>query len=169
LSAWRVVFFYRFLPNRLTHALQANLPDGTYFIGNGAKFGAGGFANANTPNFTPVLYDPSLPVNQRMTALSSTNIARLYHSEAVTMPDGSVLISGSDPLDPNFPEEYRVEQFLPPYLTSGLPRPAFTIPVTDWAYNGFYDITVTAGSMTNFRVSLIAGKPSPLFRILPVT
>jgi hypothetical protein len=149
-----------FLPNRLINVLQANLPDGSYMIVNGAKFGAGGFANANNPNFKPVLYDPSLPLNQRMTELSSTNIARLYHSEAVTMPDGSVLISGSDPLDPNFPEEYRIEHYLPPYLTSGLPRPAFTISITDWNYSGVYDITVTAGSTANLRVSLIGGKPS---------
>jgi hypothetical protein len=85
---------------------------------NGATFGAGGFANAKNPNFKPVLYDPSLPVNKRMTELKSTIVARMYHSEATTLPDASVLISGSDPLDPNFPEEYRIERYLPPYLTS---------------------------------------------------
>jgi hypothetical protein len=138
--------------------LQANLPDGSFLITNGAKFGAGGFANANNPNLKAVLYDPSLPLNKRMSELGGTNIARMYHSEAFTMPDGSVLITGSDPLDQNFPEEYRVERYLPPYLTSGLPRPTFIITHTDWAYNSLYDFTMTSGSTSNLRVSLIAGK-----------
>jgi hypothetical protein len=135
-------------------------------IMNGAYFGAGGFANAKNPNLTPVLYDPKLPFNQRFSILNSTIVARMYHSEAVLLPDASILISGSDPLDPNYPEEYRIERYVPPYLNSGLPRPTYTIQITDWNYNGQYSITVTSGSTANLRVSLIGGRLScPLFHM----
>jgi hypothetical protein len=33
----------------------------------------------------------------------------MYHSEATLLPDGRVLISGSNPQDPNFAEEHRLE------------------------------------------------------------
>ena len=85
------------------------LPDGTILIVNGAKQGKAGFASATLPNLNAVLYDPSLPIGSRFSIFNSTTIARMYHSEATLLPDGRVIISGSDPLDKNFPEEYRVE------------------------------------------------------------
>jgi len=148
------------MPSKRVLACMAGLPDGTFFIGNGASFGAGGFANADTPNLTPVLYDPSLPLHQRFTVLGKTIVARMYHSEATLLPDASVLISGSNPEDPRFPEEYRIERFVPPYLTSGLPRPTFTITTKDWSYGGNYPVTVTAGSTANLHVSLIGASSS---------
>jgi Domain of unknown function (DUF1929) len=133
---------------------------------NGAHFGVSGFASASDPNFTPVLYDPSKPVGQRMSNLASTNIARLYHSEAILLPDASVLVSGSDPRDPNYPQEYRHEKFSPPYLLSGLQRPAFAVGNNQWAYGGHYAIKVKSPSMLNLRISLVGGKtlqPRPLY------
>ena len=127
-------------------------------IVNGAQRGRSGFATASDPNLVPVLYDPSRPLNQRFTVLGGTNIARMYHSEATLLPDGSVLISGSDPQDSRYPQEYRVERFVPPYLSSGLPRPQYTIMHKDWSYGGTYVVVVTSGSLTNLRISLIGGK-----------
>jgi len=89
------------------------LPDGTLLIVNGARQGHAGFGSATDPNLNAVLYDPTLPVNARFSILGSTSIARMYHSEATLLPDGRVLISGSDPQDQNFPEEYRIEVRLP--------------------------------------------------------
>jgi hypothetical protein len=59
----------------------------------------------------------------------------MYHSEVITLLDGRVLISGSDPQDGVNPQEYRVEVFVPPYLLSGKPRPTFTLANRDWAYD----------------------------------
>jgi hypothetical protein len=148
------------MPSKRVLVCMANLPDGSFLIVNGATFGAGGFANARDPNFGAVLYDPSQPTNQRFSKLDSTNIARMYHSEATTLPDGSVLISGSDPLDQNFPEEYRLERYIPPYLASGLPRPTFTIANKNWNYGGSFQFTLTSGSTANLRVSLIGASSS---------
>lgn len=119
-----------------------------------------GFGLANTPNLNAVLYDPSKPVNERMTVMANTTIARMYHSEAVLMQDGRVLISGSDPQSANYPQEYRVEVFEPAYVTSGLPRPSFTIADNDWAYGSEHTITVTAGNTANMRASLMGAVSS---------
>lgn len=138
---------------------MAGLPDGTYIILNGAQHGYAGFGLAESPNYNAVLYDPSQPVNQRMSIMANTTVARLYHSEATVLLDGRVLVSGSDPsgvytgTSDSFPEEYRVEVFSPPYLLSGLPRPTFTLSSTDWAYGATISFTVTSGAAT--KVSLL--------------
>lgn len=135
------------------------LPDGTYLIVNGGMQGAAGFGLAEDPNLNAVLYDPRLPLNQRMSVMSNTTIARLYHSEAVLMQDGRVMISGSDPQDDRFPEEFRVEVWVPPYLLSGLPRPTFSIANTDWAYGQSIQVTVQASS-GNIQASLLGAASS---------
>lgn len=95
-----------------------------------------------------------------MSVMANTTVARLYHSEAITLLDGRVLITGSDPTgNPNpgpelFPNEFRVEVFTPPYLLSGIARPTFTITNKDWAYNANVQFTV-AGSTAGIRVSLL--------------
>ncbi|KAL9036819.1 MAG: hypothetical protein Q9180_004075, partial [Flavoplaca navasiana] len=123
---------------------MAPLPDGTFLIVNGATKGVAGFGLATDPNLNAVLYDPRKPLNQRMTIMANTTIARMYHSEAITLQDGSVLISGSDPQSTAYPQEYRVEVFEPPYMLSGAPRPAYTITNKDWAYGQQISITITA-------------------------
>lgn len=117
-----------------------------------------GFGLANTPNYNAVLYDPSQPINERMTIMANTTVARMYHSEAILMQDGRVLISGSDPQSNAYPQEYRVEVFEPPY--SGLPKPEYSITNKDWAYGSDITITVTAGSTANMRASLMGAVSS---------
>jgi hypothetical protein len=95
-----------------------------------------------------------------MFTLSSTTIARLYHSESELLPDGNVLVSGSDPRDPNFPQEYRHETFSPPYLLTGLQRPAFQPGSKNWAYGGTYAIKVKSPSMANIAITLLAATSS---------
>ena len=85
------------------------LPDGTFLILNGAMSGEAGFGLASDPNFVAYLYDPPQPVSQRISILNETIVPRLYHSEAALLPDGRVLVSGSDPQTPGFNEEFRIE------------------------------------------------------------
>jgi len=93
------------------------LPDGTTLILNGAFQGVAGFGLANDPNLNAVLYDPTQPIGSRFSILGSTIVARMYHSEAVLLPDGRVLVSGSDPQTanadgtPKYPEEFRIEVY----------------------------------------------------------
>jgi hypothetical protein len=136
------------------------LADGTYLILNGGQQGRAGFGLATRPNHNAVLYDPSKPVNQRMSVMANTTIDRLYHSEAILLQDGRVLVTGSDPEDERFPQEYRVEVFVPPYLLNGNPRPVFTIANTDWAYGESITITLTSSTSGTFTASLLGAESS---------
>jgi len=88
-----------------------------------------GQSNADHPVLTPWLYTPSAPPGARFTTgFATTKIARLYHSSASLLPDGSVLVAGSNPnLDvttTKYATEYRIEYFRPPYYF--MTRPSFT-------------------------------------------
>jgi hypothetical protein len=130
-------------------------------IVNGGQHGVAGFGLAGDPNYNAILYDPTKPVNARMSVMANTTVARLYHSEAIVLLDGRVMISGSDPTgnyaDPagSWPEEYRVEVFTPPYLLSGLARPTYTMENLDWAYGETITITVTSGTVS--AISMLGG------------
>ena len=142
---------------------MAGLPDGTYIILGGGQHGVAGFGLAGAPNLNAVLYDPTKPVNQRMSVMANTTVPRLYHSEAITLLDGRVMVSGSDPTGDytnpagSFPEEYRVEVFSPPYLLSGAARPTFTIGNKDWSYGASVTFTSSTG---NIKVSLLGSVSS---------
>ncbi|RDB22030.1 hypothetical protein Hypma_011026 [Hypsizygus marmoreus] len=157
------------MPSRRVMACMQNLPDGTYFIANGAHQGVAGFGLAENPNLDALLYDPSRPLGQRISILNTTIVARLYHSELTLLPDGRIMISGSDPQHYNpdgtekYPEEFRVEVYVPPYLNQGLRQPEFNLSNTDWAYGGQYQITnvkLFQGTTANLRVSLISASSS---------
>ncbi|KAG6848363.1 hypothetical protein C0991_000678, partial [Blastosporella zonata] len=82
---------------------------------NGARQGVAGFGLAEDPNLTALLYDPTKPLGQRISILNSTIVARMYHSELTLLPDGRVLVSGSNPQTlnddgtPKYAEEFRIE------------------------------------------------------------
>lgn len=147
---------------------MVTLPDGTFMIVNGAQHGLAGFYGADNPNLSALLYDPSQPIGRRISILNTTTIARMYHSEATLLPDSTVLISGSDPspngqIPPNlYPEEQRIERYIPPYLTQGFKQPVVTISDTDWLYTGQYQIGVQLfqGTTSSMRVSLVAATSS---------
>lgn len=142
------------MPSTRVVSCMVGLPDGRYLIMNGAYNGRAGFGLAQNGNRGAVMYDPTKPVGARMTQLANSTISRLYHSEAVLMMDGRVLVSGSDPQDEINPQEHRLEYFSPDYILSGAARPTFTIQNKDWAYGASVTFTVTSGSTANLRVSL---------------
>jgi hypothetical protein len=148
------------MPSRRVMSCMATLPDGTFLILNGAEQGAAGFGLGENPNLNALLYDSRKPLNQRISVMANTTIARMYHSEAVLMDDGRVLVSGSDPEDNTHPQEYRYEVFLPPYLLSGAVQPAFTLSQTDWNWEADYSFTVTSSSGGGIKVSLLGSESS---------
>ncbi|KAJ9092947.1 hypothetical protein QFC19_008545 [Naganishia cerealis] len=146
------------MPSRRVMPNMVSLPDGTFLILNGGQSGVAGFGLGKVPNLQALLYDPSKPVGSRISILGSTIVARMYHSEAILLHDGRVLVSGSDPQDAEFPEEFRVEVYVPPYLTDGRTQPEFTIGQTEWTYSSSHTITVTRNTdaVSQMRVSLVA-------------
>ncbi|PWY98812.1 putative glyoxaloxidase 1 [Testicularia cyperi] len=166
------------LPEGRTMGQFIHLPDGTMVIVNGGSKGTAGYTNAtyNTinyngqqivteglcqdPTYIPVLYDPSKPQGSRLTnaGFSPSNIARLYHSSAILLPDGSVMIAGSNPhqdvvlnmptgtTPQAFNTTYEIEKWYPPYWDQERPVPS-GMP-TRIPYGGSsFNITVSGSFM----------------------
>jgi Domain of unknown function (DUF1929) len=146
------------------------LPTGKLLMINGGLNGTAGYATQTGTTFSysqmpygmslasgpvgqPAIYDPNAPQGQRWSTagLGSSQIARLYHSSAILLADGSVLVAGSNPnVDVNlttiFPTEYRAEIFYPPYFQATT-RPAPTGIPTSISYGGNpFDITIPSSS-----------------------
>ncbi|XP_031288178.1 aldehyde oxidase GLOX1-like [Pistacia vera] len=101
------------------------LPNADVLMLNGAKTGTSAWNDAEDPNFAPVLYMPKGLSGQRFKELAPSTIPRMYHSSAVMLPDGKVLVAGSNTHDgydfnAKYPTELRVEKFSPPYLDPSL-------------------------------------------------
>ncbi|KAH9996954.1 WSC domain-containing protein [Xylariaceae sp. FL0662B] len=148
------------MPSKRVMSCMAPLPDGTYLIANGAHEGIAGFGLADDPNYNALLYDPFKPVGSRISVMANTTVARLYHSEAITLLDGRVLITGSDPEDGKHPQEIRVEVFTPPYLYSAKARPSFTVADKDWGYGDSVAFTLGAAPAGTIQVSLLGAVSS---------
>ena len=106
------------------------LPDGTVLVTGGGLDSVGiDVANAVYP------VELWSPTTQTWTTLASMNAPRLYHSEALLLPDGRVMISGGgrfyDYPDPT--DQLNAEFFAPPYLFKG-PRPVITSAPAQLSY-----------------------------------
>ena len=122
--AWRISH----MPSGRTMVEGTLLPDGTVLWLNGAKQGFQGWGTAQEPAHDALIYDPQ---QDTFTTSGTSTIARLYHSVALLLQDGRVLIAGSNPswgvvfpdqVNPSiptlaFPTEFRVEIYTPPYLS----------------------------------------------------
>lgn len=148
------------MPSPRVLTCMTALPDGTILILNGSPQGQAGFGLASKGNNNAVLYNPSKPIFSRMSVMANTTIDRLYHSEAILLQDGRVLVSGSDPEADGLIQEYRVETFSPPYLLNGGARPSFTITNKDWSYGQSVSFSVAGASGGGISVSLLGAESS---------
>lgn len=109
------------------------LLDGTILWLNGAAEGCQGFGTASKPQLDALIYDPT---SDKWSIDGQSKIPRLYHSVALMLLDGTILVTGSNPnemplleedIDPSeptkaFATEFRVERYTPSYLI-GKQRP----------------------------------------------
>ncbi|KAL6005694.1 hypothetical protein ACLOJK_006265 [Asimina triloba] len=120
------------------------LPTGDVLLINGAAKGTAGWGVARDPVLSPVLYRTGAFRNggRGFQNLAPSNIPRLYHSSAHLLPDGRVLVGGSNPnmrysfANVLYPTELSLETFEPPYLSPEKPRPTIKSmnPGTNVAY-----------------------------------
>ncbi|KAF4310289.1 putative glyoxal oxidase protein [Botryosphaeria dothidea] len=136
------------------------LPDGTVIWLNGCNHGAQGFGLGTDPTFDALLYNPDAKLGQRWSTAGTTNIPRLYHSVALLLLDGTLMVTGSNPVEQPviskngntaFPydTEFRVEIYTPPYLqgTNAKKRPT-AVALSSTA--------VKADGKTTFSISFTA-------------
>ncbi|MCD9645621.1 hypothetical protein HAX54_034664 [Datura stramonium] len=130
------------------------LPTGDVIILNGASKGTAGWENAIDPVLNPVLYKPNEPdPSMRFTVLQPTSIPRMYHSAATLLPDGRILVGGSNPhirydfTGVKYPTDLSLEAFMPPYLSPHLSylRPSILTVEGPISYGQNFSVTFTLG------------------------
>lgn len=108
------------------------LPTGhDVLIINGAGKGSAGWTLGREPVLHPVIYNIGSveeKLNPKFEIMSPSTIPRLYHSTAQLIPDGRVLVGGSNPnvlykfYGVMYPTELSLEAFLPPYFGASRPK-----------------------------------------------
>ncbi|KAH7293666.1 hypothetical protein KP509_28G036000 [Ceratopteris richardii] len=124
------------------------LPTGDVLIINGAQSGSQGYELASNPCLYPLLYQPDQDAGLRFMTLTPAVTPRMYHSTANLLPDGRVLVAGSNPhysynFSGEFPTELKLEAFSPEYLRPELAnlRPHLTTTPERIAYGAQFQVS----------------------------
>lgn len=100
------------------------LPNGDVIIINGAQLGTAGWELARGPMTRPIIYRPSEQTSRRFSVMEPSTRPRMYHSSAILLTDGRVLIGGSNPhiyynfTNVVYPTDLSLEAYSPPYLSA---------------------------------------------------
>jgi hypothetical protein len=155
------------------------LPDGSVLVVNGVSKGYAG-GNAGTGPALPgdavvtaELYDPR---SDEWRVLAEAKKTRLYHSTALLLPDGRVLVAGTDHQTnvnkPEYPNlnvgtleydqhvarayEYEMEVFSPPYLFREIRRPVLTEVPERISYRESFQVGIDAeGRIEDLTAALL--------------
>ncbi|KVH87618.1 aldehyde oxidase GLOX1-like [Cynara cardunculus var. scolymus] len=98
------------------------LPNGDVLLINGGSSGTAGWENGRDPVLEPVIYKLNYPIGSRFEVQNPSTVPRMYHSTAVLVRDGRVLVGGSNPhecynfTNVLYPTELSLEAFSPSYL-----------------------------------------------------
>ncbi|CUA72193.1 Isoleucine--tRNA ligase [Rhizoctonia solani] len=168
------------LPEGRSMGNMIALPNGQIFMVNGANQGVAGYGNvswaigqsyADQPVYKPIIYDPNAPAGSRWSraGLDQSTVARMYHSSATILPDGSVFVTGSNPnADYNvgsnvkYPTEYRVERFYPSYYSQRRPEPNGLLSQLGYGGN-YFNVTLSKDDLFG-NVSMISTAKVVLIR-----
>lgn len=135
------------------------LPNGNVLIINGGSAGSAGWEYGRNPVLNPVVYRADNLVGSRFEGQNPSSIPRMYHSTAILLRDGRVLVGGSNPhiyyvfTGVLFPTELSLEAFLPSYLdpSSANLRPKIISPIsqTKIGYNKLVTVRFTVPGVVN--------------------
>uniref|UniRef100_A0A7N0V5J4 Galactose oxidase n=1 Tax=Kalanchoe fedtschenkoi TaxID=63787 RepID=A0A7N0V5J4_KALFE len=144
------------------------LPHGDVLIINGAGRGTAGWEQADTPVKNPVVYKPDDAIGSRFESQNPATIARMYHSTAILLRDGRVLVGGSNPhehynfTNVQFPTEVSLDTFLPSYLNTSKTnlRPTIDVPVSNAQVGYAQQLVVrfwtrAAADLTKVKVTVV--------------
>ncbi|BEI84330.1 hypothetical protein CcaverHIS002_0409340 [Cutaneotrichosporon cavernicola] len=158
-----------------------NLPDGRLFFVNGCGQGTAGYGNqswaigqsyGDVPRLTAYYFDASQDRGKRWSTAGSSTTARMYHSSAVLLPDGSVVVSGSNPnadfvsaenppTTPNnnykYFSETSIEVFYPDYWDKPRPAPA-NMPSTITYGGDSFDIELSKADLADTTANIARTK-----------
>ncbi len=109
------------------------LPDGSVLASGGSKM-------ATNQNLSQAVFELEVwsPVTETWTKMASIKNPRFYHSSALLLPDGKVLISGSG--NSSGVNQLNGEIYSPAYLFKG-PRPTITSAPTTITYNSLFSVS----------------------------
>lgn len=123
---WRVVAPMN-LPRRQHNTTL--LPDGTVLVTGGST--GGGFNNRGAAALPAEMWDPK---TEKWTTWASNSVFRGYHSTAILLPDGRVMVGGG-----RGSGDYTSQFFSPPYLFKG-DRPVVTTISESAGWGGAFDV-----------------------------
>jgi len=143
--AWRTTNSLNFAR---TYHNMTSLPDGNVLV-------TGGEGTTNPFDQSTAVYAAEMwsPTTETFTLMASMQTARVYHSTALLLPDGRVLVGGSGEFGTGSIDQLNAEIYSPPYLFKGA-RPTITSAPSSLTYGAQFTVqTPNAANISS--VSLI--------------
>lgn len=145
---------------------QARIEMNATILPNGKILATGGSTkdeDTTTKSLNADLYDP---VTNTFSSAGANVYARVYHSNALLLPDATVLLLGGNPARGNY--EQHMEIYSPAYLFNGdgtaALRPAITgISNSEIGYGGSFDIQTPDAANIRSIVLIRPGAPTHAF------
>lgn len=114
------------------------LPDGTVLVTGGTS--ACGFSAEGGAVFAAEVWNPA--GGGSFTTWANASVVRVYHSTAVLLRDGRVLVTGSGD-GGGITQQHSYQVFSPPYLFKG-PRPVYNLPSAQLRYGEPFLVSTAA-------------------------
>jgi len=113
------------------------LPDGAVLV-------VGGGRTTDGVDLTQAVYEAELwwPETETWSTMARMQVPRLYHSTALLLPDGRVLVAGGGRFGP---DQFSAEIYSPPYLFRGV-RPTITLAPSGVGYGTNFQVTTPDAS-----------------------